>query len=420
MKNRFEYVASGGTFFRLFHNTALWDTQKEIFRKSFGTLDGNNNHRVSLLYNAYTEHKQGAILREHYADTAYTIHADSGGLQIVTRGFNITDDLKNKVYENQAKYSDIAMCFDKIPVRVTSDKSKKLDLENRFYDHAMLDEAAKETGINLRTQIEYFLEVKAKAKPFLIIQGNDYDSYMKWTEIVMKQLPEGFSKHIGGVAMGAAALGKGTLEDIKRAFYFKELPLDVSHKHVHLLGVGAVPRMIPTIIFVQNGLYGDTTISYDSTTHTASITRGLYFMGQRMFNYSRDFSHDYDIVRKDIEKNFPGVYPLSTAEMYECLNVPPGQIAEKYGSTERSVQTAFCYVSSAIKNFIVMVEQLNEKKSNVIDFLKTNKEKTSFSSLYEVKTRDDFDHWLKHVGPYIDSEPVRVYNERSTLESFFE
>lgn len=420
MKNRFEYVASGGTFFRLFHDTALWDKQKEIFRKSFGTLDGQNNHRVSLLYNAYTEAKQGAILKEHYRDTAYTIHADSGGLQIITRGFNITDDLKKKVYENQGKYSDIAMCFDKIPVRVTSDKSTKLDLENRFYDHEMLDEAAKETGENLRTQIEYFHEVKSEAKPFLIVQGNDYDSYMRWTEIVMKQLPPGYSNYIGGVAMGAAALGTGTLEDIKRAFYFTKLPLDTSHKHVHLLGVGAIPRMIPTIVFIQNGVYGDTTVSYDSTTHTASITRGLYFMGKRMFNYSRDYSNDYDIVRQDIEKNFPGVFPLNTKEMFECLNVPPGKIAEKYGSTERSVQTAFCYVSSSIKNFMVQVEFLSKSKANIIKFLKTNGEKSAFSSLYEVKTLEDFNHWLKHVSPYIDSAPVRVYNNRSSLESFFE
>jgi hypothetical protein len=391
---------------------------KELFKNTFGTLNNQNNHKFSILYNAYTEKRQGPILKEHYRDYIHTIHADSGGLQMVTLGKTITEQLKDDVYSNQALNSDIAMCFDVIPVKMLSDKSEKLDLDNRRFDPTMLEECARATGKNIRKQIEYFLEQKTTAKPFLITQGNCYDSYMKWVEYIVDELPPEYVQFIGGIAMGAAALGKGTLEDIKRAFYFTQLPIDVKTKHLHLLGVGAVYRVIPNLIFYQNGVYDGTEISYDSTTHTASITRGLYFKGNRMFDYSRDMSHKYQILLNDIENNFPGQYQYDIKMFHECLNTPPSKIGLKYGSLDPSIQTTFVYVASAIKNFTKCIDEMSSSKAKVMDFLK-GIEKNSFSALYDVHTLDDFNHWLKHVGPYVESEPVRLYNTQATLEDLF-
>ena len=32
---------------------------------------------------------------------------------------------------------------------------------------------------------------------------------------------------------------------------------------------------------------------------------------------------------------------------------------------------------------------------------------------------EDFEHWVKHVGPYMASEPVQEYVEPNSLESLF-
>ena len=45
---------------------------------------------------------------------------------------------------------------------------------------------------------------------------------LKWVEYVLDEIPKSNHQFIGGVAMGAAALGTGTLEDIERAFIFTD------------------------------------------------------------------------------------------------------------------------------------------------------------------------------------------------------
>ena len=74
-----------------------------------------HSHKFSMLYNGHTESSFGDRFTA-YKDHVHEIHADSGGLQIVTQGMTITDELKDKVYENQAEWADVGMCFDEIPV----------------------------------------------------------------------------------------------------------------------------------------------------------------------------------------------------------------------------------------------------------------------------------------------------------------
>jgi hypothetical protein len=420
MKNiEFEYVASGFSYFRINGKDRLTPDLIDFFKKTFCSINDTLNHKVSLLYNAYTEKNHGEMFRDTLKPLVHHVHADSGGLQMITLGKTITDELKEDVYANQAKYSDIAMAFDVIPVKVLGEKSVRLDTKTRLFDAEKHEECAKESGKNLRRQIEYFLEQKTSTRPFLIAQGNCYETYMKWVEIMLKQLPKNYVECIGGIAMGAAALGKGPLEDIKRAFYFTQLPISLKENHLHLLGVGAFPRMIPTLNFVQNGLYNNMTISYDSTTHTASITRGLYFYKVRMLNYSRVMGEDYITMYNDIGKNFPGgVYEYPVEVFHACLNAPTSVIEKKYGSSDPSAKTAVAYISSAIKNFCSCVNHMALSRDDLLKFLPV-KEKNTFVTLYDVKTLKDFNCWLKDVGKYVESDSLDVYNKYSNLESLF-
>jgi len=46
-------------------------------------------------------------------------------------------------------------------------------------------------------------------------------------------------------------------------------------------------------------------------------------------------------------------------------------------------------------------------------------DKNAFNALYSVTTAEDFAHWVKHVGPYMTSEPVQEYVEPNSLEALF-
>jgi hypothetical protein len=414
----FEYVASGTSYFKLMYQESLEPQNLDWFSRTFGSLNDQHNHKISLLYNAYTEKRPGRWCGSHYRNLVHSIHADSGGLQMITLGRTITTELKEEVYANQAENSDVAMCFDVIPVRTLDGaRSERLDLSNRRFDRSDLERCARETGKNLKRQIEFFLEKGTTAKPMLIAQGNDYDSYMKWVEFVQKEMPADYVKHIGGIAMGAAALGKGSLEDIKRAFYFSQLPIELESKHLHLLGVGSVYRMLPQMIFMQNGVYQDINMSYDSTTHTSGVTQGRYYMDDYAFTFTRAYDDSYRIVLEDMKQNFPFIH-YSVDDLYNILNHSSRTYQAKFGSIDPSLQLYVAYVSSSIKNFIRQVEKVSQDKNEVLKLAK-GLDRNAFDALYSVHTTEDFEHWVKHVGPYMASEPVQEYVEPNSLESLF-
>lgn len=413
-----EYVASGSSYFKLMYAESLEPQNLDFFARTFGSLNNTHNHKISLLYNAYTEKRPGEWMGEHYRSLVHSIHADSGGLQMITLGRTITNELKEEVYDSQARNSDIAMCFDVIPVRtLDAGRSDRLDLNNRRFDRTDLERCARETGRNLRRQIDFFDEKGSKSRPMLITQGNDYDSYMKWTEYVVAELDEYHVSRIGGIAMGAAALGKGSLEDFKRAFYFTELPINLQSKHLHLLGVGSVYRMIPQFIFMQNGLYQNVEMSYDSTTHTSGVTQGRYYKDDLALNFTRAFDDKYRIVWEDIKRNFP-FYDYSLETFYEALNISSRTYQEKHGNIDPSLQTYGVFVSSAIKNFLAHVEKLQNSRDEIMN-MSRGIDATAFNALYSVHNKQDFDHWLRNVGPYVASEPVQEYVEPVTLGGLF-
>ena len=413
-----EYVASGSSYFKLMYAESLEPQNLDFFSRTFGSLNNTNNHRISLLYNAYVEKRQGEWMGEHYRPLVYSIHADSGGLQMVTLGRTITKELKEQVYDSQARNSDVAMCFDVIPVRtLDSGRSERLDLSNRRFDRAQLEAAARETGRNLRRQIDFFDEKGSRAKPMLITQGNDYDSYMQWTEFVVAELTDYHVERLGGIAMGAAALGKGSLEDIKRAFYYTKLPINLRSRHLHLLGVGSVYRMVPQFIFMQNGLYQDVELSYDSTTHTSGVTQGRYYMNDNAYTFDRVFNQAYHRVHADIVRNFP-FFNYDVDTFYEALNISSRTYQAKHGCIDPSLQTYVAFVSSAIKNFIEHAERVRSSRDEIMNMAR-GIDATAFNALYSVHSTEDFNHWLRQVGPYVDSEPVLEYVEPVNLGALF-
>lgn len=414
-----EYVASGCSFFKLMYPELRTGEGLEFFEKTLGTLQDKHGHKVSLLYNAHTEKNSGKVFKPTFKGKGiYEVYADSGGLQMVTIGANITGAMKDKVYENQAQYSDVAMCFDEIPVAYGGGRSERLNLGNRWFDKDKFEFCARETGRNIKRQIEIFDATKSDARPIFIMQGNDYDTYMKWCEYAIDEVPEEMRDRIGGIAMGAAALGHGTLQDIQRAFYYTQLPWQPKNRHMHLLAVGSVTRLIPNIMFIQNGLYKDVWLSYDSTTHTSGSVMGRYYKDDATYVFDRVFNDRYAEIHADIKQIFPH-FDVDLKLFYDAMNKPTRKHGEAIGNVHPLIYTYVAFVSAAIYNFTAHVEKVIKSEEAALNMFKYGSvEQNAFRALKEVKTASDFAHWEKFVGSSLDSTPVKSYGTHS-LEDLF-
>jgi hypothetical protein len=365
----------------------------------------SRNHEFGLLYNAFTEPSFGEKFK--YLSGFDHTHADSGGLQIITQGKSITDELKDQVYRNQAKNADLGMCFDEIPIGTLNATSGRNDVDNRWFKPDEMEHYARETGRNIKRQIEIFHEEGSACKPILIAQGNCYETYMKWVEYALDEIPKSDHKYIGGVAMGAAALGTGPLEDIERAFIFSQLPIDKSH--LHILGVGAARRMLPYMVFMQNGAYNGVTVSYDSTTHTSGVELGLFYLSTReTLSFTRAFDRNYETLYNEVA-TLGTLDGIDVRAFHEVMNYGYTRYVEELGKKDfdyMRVRTSFTMKS--IMNFVDYMDDLYEKKDVVLAAAIDAKMHGPIKHLYDVKTKQDWDYWLSHFSRAVKSNRVQV------------
>jgi len=422
MNHTLDYVVSGTSYMRLSNpNIALDDTNTGIVSMLINKLVQDQfSHKFSLLYNAHTEHSFGERFKP-YHDAVHSIHADSGGLQMVTLGLNITDELKEKVYRNQAKGANVGMCFDEIPVILTGDRSERNDVKGRIFDHENYLDYAKKTGQNVKRQLEIFDEEESSCEPYIILQGNDVETYLRWYEALMNEIPSEWHTRIGGVAMGAAALGTGPLEDVKRSFIASEIakmwPRD--KMHLHILGVGSIRRIIPYLVFVQNGLYDNVEISYDSTTHSRAVETGLFYQGEGTTKFSRQMSNLYrEMYQNCMETINLGV---ELDEFHTLLNTPSLKAKDKYGNLNKWLYVRTAFILMSIRNFMQHLEQMMLNKEDLLKFTGKMKLDGQFRNLYNVKSKSDYMAWEtnQYLGGAMKSMAVAKEMPVS-LEDMFE
>lgn len=419
-KEKLVYIASGMAYSRITLKDVVNSPEiQHRLRELYKPLRGYASHDFGMLFNGWAEKRVGEVLTQQYADILKEIHADSGGLQVITRGVNLTNQIKEDVYHTQAKYSDVAMCFDEIPVKTVGNSSSRNDTSNRFYCPSELEAKARETGRNVARQIEIFIEEKTKAKPCLIIQGNDYDSYMRWTEYCLEEIPKDHHDYICGVAMGGAALGTGFLEDIKRAVFFRQLPINTKEKYLHILGVGSVKRLIPYLTFTQSGYYDESTvISYDSTTHTSGVDMGQYYSlkDSGIISFSRPFTNMYQQINDEITANVPG-YDFNAHQLHHALNSNTTTYTKDISDF---VYLRNAFLVSSIKNFMKVVESVQKDKETLIiraDDIKGGG--GALRALYNIKNKSDYEYWLTQYGNRIPSSPVYPEKTVVSLEDFY-
>lgn len=434
------YVASGLGFSKFFRKESLKD--KEILNligRWIKKLDNTNNHRFSILFNAYTEKKIAPLIQETIKPYVYDVYSDSGGLQIISRGFTITPDLKKEIYQIQGKYSDVAMSFDEIPVYTLVNKSELKDASNKVFDRSRLISCAKETAKNITEQISLFIDNKSKTKPLAIIQGNDLETAMIWADTLFKNIPKDMHDAIGGIAIGSPALGVGELEEVKKAFWFTRIRSEIIDlKHFHLLGVGAMKRFVPTLVFIKSGLFKDTFVSYDSTTHTSMNIYGRYYYGKKpnkqyQIVYNRKYNQVYDEIYDDIISFLPELsrWCKDSKEFHYVMNINPNEYFKRHGTKMPIIMSTIAHSISCINNFTKhvddalkddevlyeMIDEVRMDKKTKIKYVDKTK-RNVYNELKKVKTLDDYIYWENHLGRFLNSKPSR--SSHSTLDGFFE
>ena len=418
--NKMTYVMSGCSHTRIVLGGISSKEYDELRRVMRILNTSNHEHTFGLLYNAWTERRFGEVFRDKFADSIDCIQADSGGLQIITQGKTITEKMKQDVYLNQGAWSDMAMSFDEIPLSFSGDKSSRLDLGNRWFDKDKFEFCARETGRNVKNQIECFLKNNSKAKPIFITQGNCYETYMRWTELALKEIPQELQAYIGGIAMGAAALGHGMLEDVKRAFYFTQLPLNEPVNHMHLLAVGSVYRLVPNLLFMDSGLYNNLHLTIDSTTHSSGVNMGRVLMMDGALDFPRHFDRAiYQRIYDEMERHF-GKLEYDLDHFHYMINQPGSKYRESTGSIDWYVDAYFKMAALSAQNFKNTVDSLSDHADKIIEVAAGRDQLSALClrHLSTVKDKTDFDYWEKTFARHLASNPVQS-GQPNNLEEFF-
>lgn len=256
---------------------------------------------LSSLYNAFQEQKDGNMLNHYNRIGFNSTYADSGGLQGIRRGIEMSDDIKNGVYKNQAEYSDFAFTFDISPKRGISalkDKHKGRFTEDfTVYVKSLVEPAAREGAANIKKQIEMFKELGAKTKILPILHGYDSESFATCADIIMNECGD-TTGYVEGLAMASLSVHADNKVGIMKMFDFvaktmNDKNIDLKHKeHIHLLGVGLTQRTLPLMMMVKKGLIPESMkrLSFDSTAVTKSYHNGRVYRNTEEFKNPGDYN----------------------------------------------------------------------------------------------------------------------------------
>jgi hypothetical protein len=398
-------------------------------KRSIASKVRNTNPTVATLFNAYTE----ANFSEKFGTLnnigAAARYADSGGLQIVTVGKQITDAIKQQIYKTQTA-ADYAMCFDVIPLEsfsVTRTRNERSNVGNKIFNNSKHAESGRLTGLNIKQQIKTFRELGAKTKVIPIIQGNNADDMILYFNQIAAQLSDEDYAFISGMAVADTCIGNGVLESIEMLKGAKEITKichDNIKKHLHILGVGSVSRMRP-ILYLNKSGYLNTfeKVSYDSSSHTSTFDYGLLKVNGTCTALG-------SVRTPKAEAHFQNVYRLfnrflsSKVTQGEFLDMilGDGKRDWKYSTvkdlansfSEEKMMIAYLiktiHTYYQIDNFVTCLDRVLEEQSSGIK---------EIDSLLQVSSDQEMASWFKHISRSVKSKRIKRKEDHGSLEGVF-
>lgn len=391
------------------------DADKSIPGAKFG---------IDLLFNAYTEKDFGGWLRQHDTFGFDKLYADSGGLQIVTAGKKVDDKLKAEIYGIQSR-ADFAMCFDEIPagtVGVADSKSNRSQTGNKLYYPGRKKETATKTAHNIREQIEILDKFGTNTTVHYIVQGNTHQDMYDWFDDGTKVLTDTHFNKVGGIALADTCMGNGPMESIDMlvAYYriHKDFGVGKTKKHVHLLGLGSVRRLLPVIYLMNSGLLPkDLTISFDSTTFSMS-----YFMGRFTDSNGNKVQGDPREIRRMfhmVYQYFGDIYRKYIPELDEEHFID--HVTKEIRSLAGAINNARPDIQALVRANITLTDcwQVLGFIAQVNRTLEQAKhDRSGIGMLQFVKDYDDYLAWRREFGRFVPSSRIKR-EQLLTLDNFF-
>lgn len=401
-----EYVASGCNYMVLGTKFGLEnDDYVRLVRMMFDVMKKTN--QFSLLFNAFTEKGLGSVMSNYYVNDLTNIHADSGGLQVLTQGKVVNDELRNEIYITQKQNSHVAMMFDDIPFFVENGVNSRGAINGRLFDVSNYKQCARNSGGFLKRQISVFKDTPGlQTTPLLIVQGNDIKTLQDWYDIVIDTIGDDVTS-VGGISSAGAVLGRGEYEEIIRAAFPFFQNADKRHGNkVHLLGIGSMRRIIPTLMLKLN-IDNELHLSYDSTTHTSSIAFGRY---TNRMNQIVDASRGadavyYQIFRDDVLDYFPFLSEFITPKKFlTACQFNQDIYTNTFGNMDIGYfLSRMSFILAQIKNFMVYV-------NNVVSMIKDGDLSIIppvYRGLQYVKDKETFNDYLDYASFILTSSKVK-------------
>lgn len=408
----------------------------DILKDSVKQSSKNATPSFAMLFNAYTEKKFIGHMEDYNKFHMDSIYADSGGLQMVTTGKEVTDEIKRQIYEVQS-YSDLAMCFDDIPlesVSLTRTRNERSNVGNKVFNQERFAETARQTGLNVKNQIQYFQSKGASTKVIIIVQGNTPEDMVDWYTIIEDMLtPEEFES-VGGIAVADTCMGNKELESIDMltaAHNIAAFCNPNATKQLHLLGVGSIPRMAPALYLAKSGfLDGYDKISYDSSSHTVCFNYGLMklnggckplgkYKNVKLVNTLQDIYTTFEPCFENVG-SFDWFVDNVFFEDDESWNYSKMCARAGESGDRRKIQGAslanFSYSMYQIKNFIECLDVVAGG-----DFIGARGEMNvkAIQYLKEINNRSDMMQWKADFKGYVSSARIARKEDSFGLEKFF-
>ena len=264
MAMNLQYIMCAPGMIRMEHYDSI---MKEIFEQY---LIDHQEYGLGLLFNAMTEAKIADKIHNRFEHISKVI-TDSGGLQLVTLGYDAekANEKKKDIYYVQAHFSDVAMCFDEMPIRLThviGGGQSRLDKSNRRFVKSLIQESALKTANNIKEQIAAFVSYDSPTKIMLICQGNGVETYKEYCETIWNALTSDEQEHIYGLALAGSSNGSGILDKYDMLYSSKEFDLpDHIKSNIHLLGVGSYQTLTPLLSSTDYFSYMHN-VSFDSSS----------------------------------------------------------------------------------------------------------------------------------------------------------
>lgn len=255
---------------------------------------------LSTLFNAYQEVKDGEMLKKENKMGHESVYADSGGLQVLTKGKEITDEIKDKVYRTQALYSDFAMTFDEMPLRIIEDQDQfaKCAVDNNRVVHIkeLVGITAKNSANHIQKQIDIFEETETDCKILPIIHGFSESSYIEYANTIFENL-HSIKHHIQGMAIASLSANADNKVGVMKVFDYVPTLMNAEEinpeyrQHVHLLGLASFQRIIPVVMMAKKGILKTVKrVSFDSTALTKAYTFGRVYANLEELADPRDYT----------------------------------------------------------------------------------------------------------------------------------